>query len=679
MPAKVTRKKEQRMTLNVRAALRSLALLCLAASAASAQIGGPNSAAKEAAKAKAESAKTEKAKAESVPQPAAPSSVSQRFEREGVAIDFSLKSNPEKDGPDAGLVAGSNAIATVRLTDARTGAPLTGYHPNAWISSRASEQTSDGQCRDKITTLLGGLLSERADVDLNGYTLLTLNHDNTITFINPQLSFNVTKLESIVILPGSGADWVLSADKNFLYVTLPEQSSIAVIDTNTRKLAGMITAGGAAKPRRIALQPDGRYVWVALDDTPTVAVIDARTNKLARTLEVGAGLHSIAFTDDSRFAYISNSAADTVSALDTRTLTKVADIEVGKTPGPVAYSKMGRLVYVAAVNGGVISAIDPASQRVVKSVPSSRGVVALRFEEGGRFGFVVNQPQSTVSILDASTNAVTGSTRVTKEPDQVSFTDRYAYVRGTGSEKFTLIELKDLDKGRLAPIDIQAGTTPANAFPEEVGVSGMIAPTPEGNSVMVASTADQSIFYYAEGLMAPMGTFSNYKRRPHALMLLDRSLSEVAPGVYSSPLKLPQAGAFDVPVLVDQLRMFKCFDLRVAESANPEERHAGPSITAEAAFKDQTFKAGEQAKLTFRILDSVTKQPVVGLGDVQVLVFEPPGVWQQRQWAREVGKGVYETTQVFPRDGLYYVMLRVKSRGIWFNDLAHTPVPVAAK
>jgi YVTN family beta-propeller protein len=505
MPAKVTRTKEQNTTLFTRAAMRSLALVCLAASVAGAQIGGPNSGARKEAKEK-ESKEAAAAKPGAAPRPAAPSTVTQRFEREGVAVDFTLKSNPEKGGRDEGLVAGADAVATFRLTDARTGAPLTGYHPNAWISSRAAERgPSEGQCKDKITTLLGGLLSERAEVDLNGYSMLTLNHDNTITFINPQLAFNVTKMESIVVLPGSGADWTLSADKNFLYVTIPEQSSIAVIDTTTRKLAGMITIGGGAKPRRVALQPDGRYVWVALDDVPLVAVIDTHTNKLAKTVDVGAGIHSVAFTDDSRFAYVTNSVADTVTAIDARTLAKVADIQTGKTPGPVAYSKMGRLVYVAAVNGGVISAIDPATQRVVKTVPSERGVVALRFEQSGRFGFVVNQPESTVSILDASTNAITGKTTVTKEPDQVTFTDRYAYVRGTGSEKFTLIELKELNKGRLAPVDIQAGTTPANAFPEEVGVSGMIAPTPEGNSVMVASTADQSIFYYAEGLMAPVG------------------------------------------------------------------------------------------------------------------------------------------------------------------------------
>ncbi len=678
MPAKVTRTKERTKTLAA-----ALALVCLAAPAAPAQIGGPNSAAKEEAAAAAKAAAASKASganAKAAPATPAPSSVSERFEKDGVAVEFSLRSNPEDASKDAGLVAGANAVATFRLTDARTGEPLRGYHPNAWISSRAAAgEANETQCKSKITTLLGGLLSERADVDLNGYTLLTLNHDKTITFINPQVSFNITKLESIVVLPGAGADWTLSADKNWLYVTIPEQSSIAVIDTATRKLTGMITVGGAARPRRVALQPDGRYVWVSLDDTPQVAVIDTRTNKLAQTVEVGRGIHSIAFTDDSRFAYVSNSASDTVSVIDARTLAKVADIETGKTPGPIAYSRMGRLVYVAAVNGGTISAIDPSKQAVVKTVASARGVVALRFEPSGRFGFVVNQPQSTVAVLDASTNSLTAPTRVTKEPDQVTFTDRYAYVRGTGSEKFTLIELKELDTGRLAPVDIQAGTTPASAFPDDIGVSSMIAPTPEGNSVMVASTADQSIFYYTEGLMAPMGTFSNYKRRPRALLVLDRSLAEVGPGVYSTPLRLPQAGAFDVPVLVEQLRMFKCFDVKIAESANPAERNAGPTISVEAAFKGQTFKAGEPAKLTFTILDAVTKQPVAGLGDVQVLAFEPPGVWQQRQWAKELGKGVYEATQVFPRDGLYYIMLRVHSRGVNFNDLAYTTVPVAPK
>ena len=39
----------------------------------------------------------------------APSSVTQRFEHEGMAVDFSIKSTPADPSKDEGLVAGSNA------------------------------------------------------------------------------------------------------------------------------------------------------------------------------------------------------------------------------------------------------------------------------------------------------------------------------------------------------------------------------------------------------------------------------------------------------------------------------------------------------------------------------------------------------------------------------------------
>src|ERR1051325_2063377 len=171
----------------------------------------------------------------------APSSISQRYEKEGIAVEFSIKSLAGQDGKDPGLVAGADATISFRLTDKQTGQPVTGLHPNAWISSRTAQHApNEAECKDKIRTYTGGLLSARADIDLNSYMMVTLNHDNTITFINPQVSFNITKLESIVMLPAAGADWALSKDKDFLYVTLPGQSSVAIINTITRKLIGTI-------------------------------------------------------------------------------------------------------------------------------------------------------------------------------------------------------------------------------------------------------------------------------------------------------------------------------------------------------------------------------------------------------------------------------------------------------
>jgi YVTN family beta-propeller protein len=647
----------------VRAAALALALSAFGASAL-AQIGGPKDIKpKPATEAGAKPAA-----------PAAKAAESGRFEKEGVRIDFTVKASDS-----AGLVAGEDATVTFSVTDARTGQPLAGVRPRAWISARKLDHTpSEAECRDKIATFMGGLLSARPDIDLNSYLLLTLNHDKTISVINPLVSFSRTQLENLITLPAAGADWALSPDQHTLYVTMPEQSAVAVVNTITRKVVATIPVGEKTRPMRIAFEPGGRRVWVGLDGSPAVAVIDAATNKLAATVEAGAGLHQIAFTPDGQFAYVTNSAADTVTAIDARRLSKLADLAVGKTPVPVAYSAASRMIYVAAINGEAVSVIDPAKQQVVKSVPVKRGTVALRFDPTGRFGFAVNQVESAVAVIDAATGEVAGSVAVVKGPDQVVFTDRFAYVRGTGSEKFSLVELGGVARGRFTAVDVTAGQKPASALPAEIGVADMIATTPEGNAAMIANTPDQMIYYYVEGMMAPMGTLSNYKRRPHAALVLDRSLSETAPGVYTVPVRLKGAGRFDVSVLTGQPRIAHCFQMEVAASPDAEKNAPRVAVAVKALFDGQNFKAGEPAALRFRLTDPSTGGPLKGLSDVQVLSFEPPGIWQQRQWAKEVGEGEYEVAQVFPRAGLYKVMLRVASRGVTFADLPFTSVPVSA-
>jgi hypothetical protein len=91
------------------------------------------------------------------------------------------------------------------------------------------------------------------------------------------------------------------------------------------------------------------------------------------------------------------------------------------------------------------------------------------------------------------------------------------------------------------------------------------------------------------------------------------------------------------------------------------------------------FRSNEPVALRFKITDSITKQALAGLKDVQVLAFEPPGVWQQRQWASEVGDGVYELKQVFPHEGMFRVMVQIESRGLKFASLPATTVPVLSE
>ncbi|HEY1404936.1 MAG TPA: hypothetical protein VGB05_12460, partial [Pyrinomonadaceae bacterium] len=110
MPA-INQSKRERFRGARRWSLLQTVMLTLAlVSAAGAQIAGPAT-----PKKTGDAAKT-------------PATVTQRVEREGIAIDFSLTPSGDK-----GLVAGADALATFRVTDARTGQPITNLHPNAWF------------------------------------------------------------------------------------------------------------------------------------------------------------------------------------------------------------------------------------------------------------------------------------------------------------------------------------------------------------------------------------------------------------------------------------------------------------------------------------------------------------------------------------------------------------------
>jgi len=80
--------------------------------------------------------------------------------------------------------------------------------------------------------------------------------------------------------------------------------------------------------------------------------------------------------------------------------------------------------------------------------------------------------------------------------------------------------------------------------------------------------------------------------------------------------------------------------------------------------------------LRFKVLDKNSSQPTTNLEDVGVLMFLAPGIWQQREWAKAVGNGVYEVTFVPPQAGVYYVYFQCPSLDVRFNQI--TPLNIRA-
>lgn len=592
----------------------------------------------------------------------------QKVERDGVEVEFTIEPI-EEPGKPAELMEAKEATIRFTIKDKATKTPLSGVKPSVWLAQRDGSETDPKECREKVQSFLQGSLRSRPDVDLNTYYLLALNDESNISVIDPLLGFGSSKLLTLVMLKSPGEDWAQKSSDEKLFVSMPLVNQVAVVDTGTWKVVANIDA--AMNPARVRLQPDERYLWVGNDsnDQSGVTVIDTATLKVVARVATGKGHHEIEFSNDNRFAFITNQDDGTLSVIDIQKLTKVTDLKTGASAGAVTFSALGNALYVVNGPEGSIAVVDARSRKITTRIQTKPGIKNLRFAPGGRWGFVPNPTENVVYVFDASTNRLAHTIGVEKGPDQVAFTDTFAYVRSTGSTEVSMIRLSTLS-GQPDIVKFPGGqNAPADA-PGEASVADVIVPAPEGNSVLLANPADRVIYYYTEGMAAPMGSFQNYRRNPRAVMVIDRSLREITSGVYATTTKLPKRGIYDVAFLLDSPRITHCFQAEA--KPNPDVRQEKEvAFRIEYLNKDKQLRVGEDYKLRFKLIETATSKAMSDLKDVRVLTFLSSATWQKRDFARSVGDGVYELDIKVPQTGVYFVFVESRSQGVSFSQLPH--------
>jgi YVTN family beta-propeller protein len=576
-------------------------------------------------------------------------SAQQVFSEQGVSIEFSAAPKP---------VAGEETTVQFKIAGTNDRLPLSSLRPVAWIDQRQTLQTTTRECKEKVQAFLQASFTRRATIDLNAYFVLALNNEPNISVIDPLSGFGGSKLYTLIPLKSPGDDWVMTADNKRLYVSMPLSNQVAVIDVPTWKVIANVDAG--LKPARVALQHDQKYLWVGTDEGFTV--IDSVTSQPAAHLKTGPGPHEIAFNDDDTIAFVTNKQAGSVSLIDIRKLTVSKQLKLGFAPSTVAFSSLSKSAYAGSESDKTIVAIGGQKQEIVGRIEVDGGIRTLALPSDSHYGFALSATRNVVHIFDVSSNRVVHTVPVEPASDQIMFTRQFAYVRSSASEFVTMINLGALDK--------EASVTRFPAGQRAPGASGSIAPAivpaPEEGSVLVANPADETIYYYTEGMATPMGSFANYKRNPRALLVLDNSLRETDRGVYTSSVRLPAAGVYDVVFLLDSPRLINCFQISVAENpALPKKIET--AIKIEPMAKQAFAKAGEKYTLQFKVLDAKSGAAKPNLQDVQMLVFLAPGIWQERELAKPVANGVYEVSFVPPDSGVYYIFFQIPALDFQFN------------
>lgn len=596
----------------------------------------------------------------------------QQVEMGGVGIDFRIE--PLQTG--GAVREGQQVRFRFTLTDTTTGIPLAGISPAAWMDLLPPEETHDpDRCLNKVRHFLGGSLLAKAELDLNVFYVVVLNEDATLTVVDPLFSFGNSKLLALVRLTSPGRDWVLSADRRRLFVSLPETNAVAVVETDSWQVSTHIPTAGA--PQRLVLQPDGGYIWAAYDGVEPgqggsgVAVIQPTSLSERKRLVTGHGRHDIALRGDNRYAFISNAEDGTVAVVDVHRLEVVRTLATGPQPVSLTWSEAARSLYVAHAGDGSIVAIDGERLEISARLPTEPGLAQIRATPDGRLVLAVNPETDVLHVIDASRNRVVQSGPVGRGPDQLAFSDSLVYIRHRGTDAILMVPLKALgDPGTPIPlVDFPGGEKPPGAL---ASLGAAVVRAPGAGAVLVANTADGMIYYYKEGMAAPIGAFQNYGRRPQAVLVVDNSLRERAPGVYETSAQLRRPGLYDVAFFLDAPRAVSCFPVEVEVDPQRAAQRQRRSVQVRALVENGTLRVarGAEVRLTLEVRDPHSGVLRAGLGDLHAMVFLAPGHWHTHQRARDLGAGHYEVTIRVPEAGVYYVYAESASAGLGLGRTA---------
>ena len=603
--------------------------------------------------------------------------------RQGIAIEFEAQPSPGRSVNGEEIFEGDYVDLSFRIIDANTEQPLKGQFPGAWMDVGESWDGSyalDTTCKDRVGTYLQGNIGIRPLIDLNSYFILVMNRDPSITVIDPITGITgITKLYAQVNLEGAGADWAKTEDEKWLFVTMPSEDQVAVVNTDTFKVTDNVGAG--VRPTRIARQPDGAYLWVGNDadrsEDSGVTVIEIESLAVARRIATGPGHHEIAFSGDSRYAFITNRDGGTVTVIDVATLEKVKDIATGPLPIALSYSAHSGSLYVADGETGEVAAIDGRTLEMTARIATEPGLGPVRFSQDGRWAVAINPSTDAAYVIDAATNRVAHTLEMEDRPYQVAFSRSFAYVRSLGSERVAMIDLSELDGTDKPPVVKFAAGQKAPENSRDLGLADAIVEAPGEAAVMVVSPADATVYYYMEGMNAPMGNFRNYGHQPRAVQVVDRSLQERQPGVYTSTVRVPEAGIYEVAFLMDSPSVLHCFEL--AARPNPRLELKGPKLAVDYLTENRPREVGETVPLRFKLTDRKTGRPRSGLEDVAVYYFVAPGGKRTRVAAQNLGDGVYEAPVKLAEAGAWYAYVATDSAQIKPADLPFTTLLAGAQ
>ena len=565
-----------------------------------------------------------------------------------------------RSGETAPLMAGEPLRIGFRLTD-RTGTfPLGDLHPGAWIRKASEGRTT---CRQAVQDYLRRGVNVGAGIDLNGYAFATLNADRTLAVIDPRLDLATSNLLSLTRLDTEVADWHLDQASGRLVLALPEENGLAVVDLfSGRRAATWPTADG---PTRLGALPGGDDLWIVAEGEGSLQRLSMATGEILDEIALKPGpIHLAVDADEQRlFALDSTGKLLLIDGLNGAVI-ETRGVDGGNA---ILYSPKAEAVLIAEAEAEAlrVAYLDHDAAPITIRLPARADEIAL--DPAGRWLFALDLEAGRLSIVDLARNRATHVLDFAGRPDRLAVSEDYLYLRETEAARVSILHLGSLAGDKMPGVlDVALGAKPGGPARSAPALP-TIAALPEGGGALIAHAPDKMLYLYREtGMQAPSNAFRSWTAAPEAVLIHDRSLTEESPGFYQTTALVQEPGAYELVFHLASPAHVACFPLDIeGDRARIAADPVGIRSLSITAVLEGGSSDGEPVTITLDVIDGASREPVIGIRDLRVLVVDPSSGWHWQGFALPAeAPGAYSLSLAPPGPGAYSLFARSRSAGI---------------
>ena len=256
-----------------------------------------------------------------------------------------------------------------------------------------------------------------------------------------------------------------------LLVAEPDNSRLAIIDTNSGKRRANVTSGDG--PRDIAVSPDGRLALVSNYAGGTLSVIDVAHGQARSIIQLAPMTKPLSV----RWLADGNRAVVTVQGAASVVIVDVASGKMTTRLGPAAkverraaLSKDGKFVFLAEPAGGKIIKLSLSNGETAAISENPAQAQAIAISPDGARLWVIDRGEDLVKVLDSETLKLVANLDSGNLPMAVAITPngRFALVSNTLSADISVYDTATLEQARV--FSTRSVASSEFAIPDEYGL-----------------------------------------------------------------------------------------------------------------------------------------------------------------------------------------------------------------